>query len=265
MSQLTVDDVYVLLVEPSSAQQKIIGKLLSALGINNQSWVRTAEEAVAGMRKTVPDLVISAMHLSDMTGTELVQTMRGDADLQAIPFMLISSETHYRYLEPIRQAGVIAILPKPFTFEQLKKAIDSTIFYLDPGEVVGNSCINGEELNVLVVDDSALARKHITRVLNNMGIEHITTAENGAQALELVAHHYFDLIVTDYNMPQMDGGELVEHVRRGSAQAGIPIIMVSSETDESRLAAVTQAGVSAICDKPFDAYTVKQLIEKIVI
>ena len=120
-------------------------------------------------------------------------------------------------------------------------------------------------LNVLVVDDSNTARKHIMRVLNNMGIEQITTAENGEQALNLVADRYFDLVVTDYNMPQMDGAELVEHIRRGSAQASIPIIMVSSESDESRLAAVTQAGVSAICDKPFDAFTVKQLIEKIVI
>jgi two-component system chemotaxis response regulator CheY len=264
MSQLTADDVYVLLVEPSKAQQKIIGRFLDDIGIHNRSWVRTGKEAIASMRATAPDLVISAMHLQDTTGTELVQTMRGDTALQSIPFMLISSETHYRYLEPIRQAGVIAILQKPFTFEQLKKAIDSTLYYLEPGEV-GNSCLSGDELNVLVVDDSAMARKHITRVLNNMGIERITTAENGARALELVAEHYFDLIVTDYNMPQMDGAELVEHVRRGSDQASIPIIMVSSETDESRLAAVTQAGVSAICDKPFDAYTVKQLIEKFVI
>lgn len=264
MSQLAVHEIYILLVEPSSAQQKIIGKYLSDIGISNCACISSGREAITSMRNTMPDLVISAMHLPDMTGTELVQTMRADSDLQSIPFMLISSETHYRYLEPIRQAGVIAILPKPFTLLQLKKAIDSAIFYLDPGEVNSNH-FNGDELNVLVVDDSSLARKHITRVLNNMGIEQITTAENGTQALELVAAQYFDLIVTDYNMPKMDGAELVEHVRHDSNQASIPIIMVSSETDESRLTAVTQAGVSAICDKPFDSQIVKQLIEKIVI
>lgn len=263
MSQFSVDDIYVLLVEPSSAQQKIINKYLGEIGISDRAWVRTGAEALDSMGKNSPDLVISAMHLEDMTGTELVQSMRTDEAMQAIPFMLISSETHYRYLEPIRQAGVIAILPKPFSFEQLQKAIDSTLYYLDPGNV-GNQRFNSDELKVLVVDDSSLARKHITRVLNNMGIENITTAENGAQALALVSNNFFDLIVTDYNMPQMDGGELVEQVRRGTSQASIPIIMVSSETDESRLAAVEQAGVSAICDKPFDAQTVKQLIEKII-
>jgi two-component system chemotaxis response regulator CheY len=263
MSQFSANQIYVLLVEPSSAQQKVICKYLVEIGVGDYSWVRTGTQALASMAKNTPDLVISAMHLEDMTGTELVQAMRADEVTQSIPFMLISSETHYRYLEPIRQAGVIAILPKPFSLQQLHKAIDSTLYYLDPGNV-GNQNFSAEELNVLVVDDSALARKHITRVLNNMGIEKITTAENGAQALELVGGNYFDLIVTDYNMPQMDGGELVEQVRNGTSQASIPIIMVSSESDESRLAAVAQSGVSAICDKPFDAQTVKQLIEKII-
>lgn len=263
MPQLSVDQIYVILAEPSSAQQKIIDKYLVDIGIVDRVWVRTGKEALACMRKDTPDLVISAMHMEDMTGTDLVQSMRTDDALQSIPFMLISSETHYRYLEPIRQAGVIAILQKPFSFEQLKKAINSTVHYLDPGNL-GTTRFSGEDLNVLVVDDSFTARKHIVRVLNNMGIEKITTAEDGAQALALVNKNYFDLIVTDYNMPQMDGAELVEHVRGGSAQASIPIIMVSSETDESRLAAVAQAGVSAICDKPFDSLTVKQLIEKIV-
>jgi two-component system chemotaxis response regulator CheY len=263
MRTLTVDQIYVLLVEPSKAQQRIITGYLADMGVKNHSALTTAGEALVAMRTHRPDLVISAMHLSDMTGTDLVQAMRADAQLQSIPYMLISSETHYRYLEPIRQAGVIAILRKPFRREQLKKAVESTVHYLDPGEIATEGFC-GEELNVLVVDDSPLARKHITRVLSNMGIVNVTHAENGEQALELVTQNYFDLVVTDYNMPVMDGQELVEHIRNGSAQASVPILMVSSESDESRLASVQQAGVSAVCDKPFDSQTVKQLIEKIV-
>ncbi|WP_455204937.1 response regulator [Kaarinaea lacus] len=263
MSVLTIDQIYVLLVEPSKAQQRIIDTYLSHMGVVNKQWVQNATQALAVMHKGKPDLVISAMHLEDMTGTELVQTMRMEPQLQDVPFMLISSETHYRYLEPIRQAGVIAILPKPFNAEQLKKALDSTVHYLDPGEVHTRS-FSGEDLNVLVVDDSFTARKHISRVLGNMGIVNITTANNGKEALQLVQQRYFDLIVTDYNMPEMDGQELVSCIREGSAQASVPILMVSSEADESRLASVQQAGISAICDKPFESQTVKQLIEKIV-
>ena len=87
--------------------------------------------------------------------------------------MLVSSETSFRYLEPIRQAGVIAILPKPFNQEQLKAAFESALDYMDPGELE-NRQFSAEELKVLVVDDSQTARRHIIRVLRNMGIEDIT-------------------------------------------------------------------------------------------
>lgn len=263
MSELSIGQIYILLVEPSKSQQRVISGYLSDMGVVNKIWVTTAAEALQEMHRDKPDLVISAMHLEGMTGTELVQTMRMEAELQAIPFMLISSETHYRYLEPIRQAGVIALLRKPFSYEQMKKAMEATLHYLDPGEIDTGS-FTSEDLNVLVVDDSFTARKHITRVLSNMGINKISHAENGRQALQMVAEYYYDLVVTDYNMPEMDGKELVEHVRTGSAQSSVPILMVSSEDDQSRLASVQQAGVSAICDKPFDSQTVKQLIEKIV-
>ena len=209
------------------------------------------------------DLVISAMHLPDMTGTELVQNMRMDEATREIPFMLISSETHFRYLEPIRQAGVIAILPKPYEVEQLKRALFSTVYYLDP-ESLDTQEIESENLEVLVVDDSFTARKHISRVLSNMGIEKITLAENGIEAVEIIKQNFFDLIVTDYNMPEMDGKQLVEHIRKNSTQSTIPILMVSSESDDNRLAAVQQAGVSAICDKPFESNTVRELLLKML-
>ncbi|MDH5326909.1 MAG: response regulator [Gammaproteobacteria bacterium] len=263
MSNLTISDIYVLLVEPSKAQQRIIDGYLDQLSIKNRTWVSTATEALERMASHKPDLLVSAMHMEDMTGTELVQTVRMDAKFNDVPFMLISSETNYRYLEPIRQAGVIAILKKPFSFEQLKKAVESTLYYIDPDDISTEDFV-ADELRVLVVDDSFTARRHISRVLNNMGIVNIQTAENGKEALDLVGKQYFDLLVTDYNMPEMDGGELVELVRSGSQQASIPILMVSSETDTSRIASVQQSGVSAICDKPFEFQTVKELIQRIV-
>ena len=260
MARLQINQIAVLLVEPSTSQGKIIEKYLRDLGVETLSTVTAGGQALDFMRAGAPDLVVSAMHLPDMTGTELVQTMRSEEGLAEIPFMLISSETHYRYLEPIRQAGVIALLPKPFTPEQLRAAMQSTLQYLDPGELETRD-FSGEELRVLVVDDSSTARRHICRVLGNMGIENITQASNGVEALALIRDNFYDLVVTDYNMPQMDGQELVEHIRTQSNQASIPVLMVSSESDDSRIAAVQRAGVSAICDKPFEAGTVKQLIE----
>jgi two-component system chemotaxis response regulator CheY len=108
---------------------------------------------------------------------------------------------------------------------------------------------------------------YVCRVLENMGIlpDNIDSAENGEQALHKVNDNYYDFIVSDYNMPVMDGMELLDRIRKESAQSSIPVLMVTSETDANRLAAVQQAGVSAICDKPFDPSSVRQLISQFVL
>lgn len=261
---ITLDQLHVLLVEPSGIQQRIIANHLNGFGIMAIDRVATGHEALAGLDPQKHALIISAMHLQDMTGTELVQNMRMDEQLRDIPFMLISSETDFRYLEPIRQAGVIAILPKPYEIEQLHRALYSTVHYLDPG-MLDTQDIEVEDLSVLVVDDSFTARNHIKRVLANMGIQHISEAKNGKEAVDIIAEHFFDLIVTDYNMPEMDGKQLVEYIRSRSNQSRIPVLMVSSESDDSRLAAVQQAGVSAICDKPFETATVRELLRKLLV
>jgi len=166
-------------------------------------------------------------------------------------------------LDPIRQAGVIAILPKPFDPDDLRKALYSTVEFIAPDENALADIIL-DDLKTLVVDDSPLARKHISRVLGNLGISDITTAENGVDAISKIESNFFDLVVTDYNMPEMDGETLTRFIREQSSQRSIPILMVTSEGDQSRLSAVQQAGVSGICDKPFDTISVKQMIRQLL-
>ncbi len=261
--QLSITDLAITIVEPSSTQWRFIQKQLEEIGVTSADCFKTGQEALDDMRQFQPDLVISAMHLSDMTGSELVHTMRNDTELEAIPFMLISSEASDYYLEPIRQAGVIAILPKPFNLGDLKRALYSTLEFIKP-DLEGLEEIHLEELEVLIVDDSSTARKHISRVISNIGIEKITLATNGREAVEILKERFFDLIITDYNMPEMDGRELAKHVRERSSQRSIPILMVTSEANHSHLAGIKQSGVSAICDKPFEAAQVKQLIINIL-
>ena len=107
MKKITLDQLSILLVEPSSTQQRIICNHLNGFGVMNIDKVSNGTAALDTMDNNKHDLIISSMHLEDMTGTELVQNMRMDTNHNEIPFMLISSETDFRYLEPIRQAGVI--------------------------------------------------------------------------------------------------------------------------------------------------------------
>ena len=113
---------------------------------------------------------------------------------------------------------------------------------------------------MLLVDDSAMSRHHIRHLLESMGIERVVEAENGREAIPLLADTVFDLVLTDYNMPEMDGRALVEYIRTQSWQTEVPVLMLTSENNEGRLAAVEKAGVSAICDKPFDGGSIRELI-----
>ena len=263
MAEIGLQDLHVILVEPSTAQHRIIENYLQTLGVGHVQWVRKGGELLQALTPNSPDLIISAMHLPDMTGSELLEAIRHGEDQPDLPFMLVSSETHYRYLEPIRQAGAIALLPKPFELEQLRTALYATLDYFDPGQLETRNVLL-EDLKVLLVDDSGLSRRHIGRILQSLGIEQLSEAENGREAFALVGENYYDLIITDLNMPEMDGREFVEHVRQESEQASVPILMISSEQDASRLAGVQQAGVSAMVDKPFDAASIKQLIENLI-
>ncbi|MES9970683.1 MAG: response regulator [Candidatus Thiodiazotropha sp.] len=94
--------------------------------------------------------------------------------------------------------------------------------------------------------------------------ELLSEAGNGVEAVGLISQHYYDLVISDYNMPEMNGQELVDHIRSESGQPGLPILMVTSESNENRLAAVQKSGVSAICDKPFTTDSIQQILQQIL-
>lgn len=258
-----LDELKTIFIEPSTAQHKIIEKNLREIGLTDIIWVTHGREALDVMKEQHVDMVISAMYLEDMTGTDLILRIRTGDINRDVPYILISSETQYRYLEPIRQAGAIAILSKPFEKEHLEKALFAALDYFDQDELNLKN-IDLDDVKVLLVDDSDISRRHMRHILNNIGLESVVEAADGRQGIDQVNKQYFDLIITDLYMPVMDGKEMVEHIRNESEQSSVPILMVSSEHDESRLASVREAGVSAICDKPFEPATVKKLIERIL-
>ncbi len=265
MHSINICDLAILLVEPSKPQLKAIIQRLRDEGVSNIEGAATGAEALHLLETHRPDLVISSLYLPDMTAIELVENIKQDERLSHIPFMLISSETNFKILDAIRQAGVVAILSKPFEPQDLKNALRATLEFIDPQEI-DLAHYDIENVRVLVVDDSKLARKHIVRVLNNMGIAKITEAADGKQAATLfgTSQEAFDLVITDLNMPIMDGAELVHFIRVDLNNAIIPILMVTSEQNETRLNNVQKSGLSAICDKPFDPQTVKEMLYRVL-
>jgi two-component system chemotaxis response regulator CheY len=259
----SLGELHLMLVEPSAMQSKAIAGQLNKLGVAQVEIVPFGQAALARMHEQLPDLVMSAMYLEDMTGTDLILAMRHDSELSSLPFILISSETRPNLLEPVRQSGVCGILPKPFTEGQLASSLQATLDWLNPDESLeGDIDMSGRR--VLIVDDSSMARKFTRKVLENFGFETIVEAEDGAQAAMVMDAEMVDLVVTDYNMPEMDGRALIEYIRTKSWQNSVPVIMVTSESDEGRLAAVQGMGVVGVCDKPFNPATVKGLLRNLM-
>ena len=256
---MEVEDLRLLLVEPSHVQQRIIKQQLENLGVYRLTTASSSTEAMSMMDAELPDVVLSAMHLSDMTGADLLLKLRASPAHKDLPFILVSSESSDDYLEPIKQSGVTSIIKKPCTEDELTLALRRTLELVDPRSLDA-SPMALNHLRVLVVDDSRTARRFIIRVLTNLGLQHFTQAEDGRAAVEVLERQDFDLIVTDYNMPRLDGQGLLRYVRNESNQPRTPVLMVTSESNDARLGAVSQLGVSAMCDKPFEPDVVRRLI-----
>ena len=113
----------------------------------------------------------------------------------------------------------------------------------------------------LVVDDSGPMRAIVIRNLKSLGIEEILEAADGAEALKMFRSSVFTVVITDYNMPLMNGLDLVKAIRASGSE--VPILMLTTEAERSAVMAAIQAGVSGYLIKPFDSSLLKNKLEKL--
>ncbi len=255
-------DLRVLLVEPSHVQQRILVEQLGGLGVWNVEAADGCSAAWRQLEARCPDLVVSALHMEGESGADLVLRMRAHEKFCDVPFVLLSSERDVRLLEPVRQCGVTAMLSKPCAPSDLARALTRVAELLDPNAL--EQPLDLESLHVLLVDDSGAARRYMSQMLSSLGVRHITLAVDGREAIELLSDAFFDVVITDYNMPRLDGQGLLEYIRTESSQRSVPVMMVTSEQDIDRLAAVRDAGVSDICDKPFEPERVRAVLHGLI-
>lgn len=261
--QLPASELSILLIEPSEVQRKVITRQLADAGVHQVEGVASIAQAKQKLAYANPDLVASAMYFADGSADDLLDHMFSQTQLRDIPFMLVSSENKRNYLEQFKQAGVIAILPKPFTVTHLQRALNATLDLLEPQsmQLANFDC---EDLRVLLVDDSVTSRHYLSRVLQSIGVENIAEAESGNQAIAFLQQHQVDLIVTDYHMPKMNGDEFALAVREQLNDAHVPILMVSARADELTVEQIEQSGVNALTDKPFEPATLRKLLASVL-
>lgn len=119
-----------------------------------------------------------------------------------------------------------------------------------------------KKLNVLIVDDSSVMRKIVERSLRQAGleIEAVKEASNGAEALAEVQNTTFDLILSDINMPAMDGLEFLRNLASVPAAKNTPVVMITTEGSEARVVEALSVGAKGYIRKPFTPEQVKERV-----
>ena len=118
------------------------------------------------------------------------------------------------------------------------------------------------EIRALIVDDSSVMRKIVERSLRQAGVEPLVVLEagSGVEGLEVLKSTQVDLILSDINMPAMDGLEFIRQLRERQMAAGVPVVMITTESSEEHVRQAIQAGATGYIRKPFTADQVKQRV-----
>jgi two-component system chemotaxis response regulator CheY len=118
-------------------------------------------------------------------------------------------------------------------------------------------------MDVLVVDDASAMRRIVRGLLKELGFKNIREADNGQVALDELKKRKADLVVSDWNMPEMSGIDLLRAIRSDEALKNIPVLMVTAEAKKENILAAIQAGVNNYIVKPFNAQTLQEKLNKI--
>jgi two-component system chemotaxis response regulator CheY len=119
------------------------------------------------------------------------------------------------------------------------------------------------KIKFLVVDDFSTMRRIVRNLLKELGFTNVEEAEDGAAAWQKLQQGGYDFVVTDWNMPNMDGLTLLQTIRSHPATKSLPVLMITAEAKKENIIAAAQAGASGYIVKPFTAATLNEKLNKI--
>ena len=118
-------------------------------------------------------------------------------------------------------------------------------------------------MKILIVDDFSTMRRIIKNLLRDLGFTNTQEADDGNTALPMLQNGNFDFVVTDWNMPGMQGNDLLKAIRADDKLKHLPVLMVTAESKREQIIEAAQAGVNGYVVKPFTAVTLEEKINKI--
>ncbi len=212
-------------------------------------------EGLAVATQERPDLILSDVDMPVMNGFDMCRKVREQEAIRDTPILILSARGAGVDIDRGFDVGANDFLTKPVSENELISRLDMTLGM--------EGAASRPREKVLVVEDSSLQRSVIARAIAQQGFE-VITAEDGQQGLELALEHLPDLVITDSEMPVMNGRDLTRELKKREHLADIPVVMLTAaDSPLSRLKG-RHAGVSAYLTKPFVPDKVVVIAEKLI-
>lgn len=244
----------IFIVDQSKLIKQNLEKLLAgSFEINTASYADTALLKIIDWE---PDIIISGVEIGNITGFDLCILLKMIPRYASKPFILLSSQSPAGVSEKAKEVGADLYLEKKMaTLATIKDKINGLL----PSD--GNT--NLGITSILLVDDSTIIRLMISNMLKGLGVETIIQASNGEEALELIESRPFDLMITDYHMPIMDGPTLIKEIRSHISPQQLPIILATGLEKEKIGLEFKDAGLQSILAKPVSVHDLRQAMSQL--
>ncbi len=228
--------------------RKILVKILNKLGYSNVCEAEDGAQALKQLSEASFDLLITDWDMPRMSGLQLIKELRANPDTVDVPIIVSTSRSGQDEVIEAMDAGANDFISKPFNDVELQAKIESVV----------------KSVNVLIAEDSTSMMGVVKKMLGDMGYCNVYEAYDGAKAWELLCEGRFDLLITDWNMPNMSGLELVEHVRADPDMADMPIIMSTSRSNHEDVIEAMKSGVTNYVSKPFKPSQLRDKIAQVM-
>ena len=230
---------------------------------SDSAEARAHDSSASGILDVIhwnPDLIIAGVEIGVINGFQTALIIKMIPQSAAIPIIIMSSGEKDTVCRKASDVGADFYISKDsHVVENIKKIaqeiFSDNVVKSDKKDISGAG--NGK---VMVVDDSSVMRTVITNMLKKTGVAEVCHAKNGEEALRVIEDNDIGLVLTDWNMPKMNGLDLIKALRSIKKYDDIPIIMVTTESAAHELDLAQSAGADGHISKPFSMEKIKEVI-----
>ena len=256
-------EVRVLVVDDNETNRRILDRMLSRWGMRPlcvESGAAALRQLVASRELGDPyRLILSDMQMPNMDGFALVERIRSMPESSTATVMMLSSGAHRGDVARCRDLGVSTYLIKPVRQNELRDAIAVSLDRRSPQRALGTAKTTIERratkvagtLHVLLAEDNSVNQRLTTRLLEKRG-HRVTLANNGQEALNLLEHSAYDLVLMDVQMPLLDGLEATRLLRERERSTGMhqPVVALTAHAVKGDEERCQKAGMDGYLAKP---------------